>query len=108
MDGKVGFGVAAFYGRNPTGQISGRATDHSTVFQAEAVLAIREGAKFLMRNWGLFSEKHVTIYSDSRAALLAFKFLMRNWGLFSEKHVTIYSDSRAALLAFSAGVVNYV
>ena len=68
MEGKTGSGFASFYNRESTGNDVSRVSDSAIVFQAE-VFAIRRAAQFIIH--ALYINKHVRIYCDSQAALLA-------------------------------------
>ena len=64
----VGAGYMAYYCATRLGSHSERLRSGTTVFQAE-LLAITRAAEYVKSNWGLYSDKHVVIRSDSAAAL---------------------------------------
>ena len=67
---KTGCGRVAFFDHHNLGYRSTRISDKASVFQAE-IYALKLAAEYICQNWGLYEGKHLKIFSDSRAALLA-------------------------------------
>ena len=70
LNGRTGFGFVSYYNRAILKEHCGRLNDGCTVFQAE-VWALSEVGRYIAENYGLYEGRSVTIYCDSKAALLA-------------------------------------
>ena len=69
-DAGVGSGFVSFHNNHRLGNLHVKLDARATVFQAE-VLAITKAAEYIASHWGLFEGKHITLHTDSAAALRA-------------------------------------